>query len=133
MDRQCRRCTAASATAAPTTASQTLPNYVVTSSTRPDFPVTPDGREAGFLSYPKELVRSVSTPPGPGGEVTIFTQTNKALPTPMDQNAVWKEVNKQVNATLNMQIAANVDYQTTKAATVMASGDLPDMFSSTSR
>ena len=123
----------AGATAAPpataaAAASQTLPNYVPTTSTRPDFPATPEGLEAGFLTYPKDLVKSVTTLPGSGGEVTIFTQTNKALPTPMDQNAVWKEVNKQVNATLNMQIAANVDYQTSKAATVMASGDLPDMF-----
>ncbi len=113
---------------APVAANQTLPNYVPTTSTKPDLPATPEGLEAGFLTYPKDLVKSVTTPPGSGGVVTIFTQTAKALPTPMEQNAVWKEVNKQVNATLNMQIAANVDYQTSKAATVMASGDLPDMF-----
>lgn len=45
----------------------------------------------------------------------------------MADNALWQAVNKEVGATLKVNIVPNADYKTTRLATIMASGDLPDV------
>jgi putative aldouronate transport system substrate-binding protein len=84
------------------------------------------GLQAGYLTYPKNLVKSVSQMPGLGGDVTVFNQTVGALPPPADQNPAWQEINKQLNANMKIDIVINTDYYT-RIATVMAGGDLPDL------
>ncbi|MBV9319958.1 MAG: hypothetical protein JO106_08595, partial [Mycobacterium sp.] len=81
---------------------------------------------AGFTTYPQKLIRSVPNPPGKGGQVTITTQTLAALPTPMDSNPVWQELNKRVGATLNVSLTPFADYGA-KVPTILAAGDISDM------
>ena len=45
---------------------------------------------------------------------------------PLEDNPAWQEVNKQVGATLQMQLTPFADY-TARLQTVLAGGDLPDV------
>jgi putative aldouronate transport system substrate-binding protein len=93
-----------------------------------DLPASAAGLQAGYLTYPKNPVKSVSDTPGRGGDVTVFTQTVGALPPPVDQNPAWREINRQLNANMKMDVVINTDYYT-RIATVIAGGDLPDLIS----
>ena len=116
----------AGAVVASKTGKVALPTYVAPNwSSPPEVPgggITPPG----FTSYPQKIVRSVPNPPGKGGQVTITTQTLAALPTPMDSNPVWQELNKRTGVTLNFNITPFADYGA-KIPTILASGDMPDM------
>jgi putative aldouronate transport system substrate-binding protein len=103
----------------------TLPTYVPPNWPTPDMPggaITPPG----FTTYPQKLIHSVPNPPGKGGEISITTQTLAALPTPMDSNPVWQELNKRVGATLNISITPFADYGA-KIPTIIAGNDITDM------
>ena len=80
-----------------------------------------------YLNFPKNLVKSVTAPPGKGGDVTtMFYVITGTPPTPMAQNSAWQAVNKAVNATLKNTYVAYADYPT-RLATILAGGDVPDM------
>lgn len=105
-----------------------LPTYAPLAAIKPDLPGSADGIiDPGFLSYPANPIKSVPNPPGKGGDVTISTWWALAPPTPMDQNPLWQAVNKELNATLKINIVPFGDYQTTRLATIMAGGDIPDI------
>jgi ABC-type glycerol-3-phosphate transport system substrate-binding protein len=76
--------------------------------------------------FPSELVKSVSSPPGTGGELTIMTYTINAPPPPVDQNAAWQEVNRQLNTNLKLPLINLQDYNT-KLNVVISGGELPDV------
>ncbi|MBV8084274.1 MAG: extracellular solute-binding protein [Chloroflexi bacterium] len=104
-----------------------LPNFIPAQGLPdPDYPATPEGVPAGYLSYPKNPITSVQTPPGKGGDVTALTYTLSAPVPSVDQNAVWQAVNKDLNANLKITTAALADYSA-KLNTAIAGG-LPDMF-----
>src|SRR6266567_6979789 len=105
------------------------PTYVPFQGPKPDYPPSADGLiPPAYASYPKELIKTVKSPPGKGGEMSSYTNTVNALPPPMDQNPTWQEANKQLGIKLNMVIAGNnADYQA-KLATLIAGNDLPDTF-----
>ncbi|MDE3078345.1 MAG: hypothetical protein KGJ86_23215, partial [Chloroflexota bacterium] len=95
---------------------------------KPDLPGSPDGLiNPGFQNYPANPVKTVPNPPGKGGEVSVMTWWALAPPTPMDQNTLWQAVNKELGATLKITIVPFTDYQTTRLATTIAGGDLPDI------
>src|SRR3954468_13557558 len=50
-----------------------LPAYIPTTSVTADLPPSEAGLQSGFFTYPKTLVKTVTTPPGKGGDVTAFT------------------------------------------------------------
>jgi putative aldouronate transport system substrate-binding protein len=104
-----------------------LPSYEPIAGVKPDLPATDSGLQDAYFAYPKTLVKSVTTPPGTGGDVTALTLTAGALPAPVDQNPTWQAINKQLNANMKVQIIPNADYYT-KVPAVMAGGDLPDLF-----
>jgi putative aldouronate transport system substrate-binding protein len=93
-----------------------------------DFPGSSDGLvDPGYINYPANPFKAVADTPGTGGDVTVATWTLAPPPTPMDSNALWQEVNKQLGVTLKLNINSQVDYQTTKLATIIAGDDLPDI------
>jgi putative aldouronate transport system substrate-binding protein len=101
-----------------------LPTYVPIAAVKADLPGT-ENIPDGYLAYPKSTFKSVSATPGSGGEVNWMTYTivpNAAL----EDNPAWQEVNKQVGATLRMQVTPFADY-TARLQTVLAGGDLPDV------
>ena len=94
---------------------------------KPDLPSSAAGLDAGYFSFPKNLIKSVAQTPGSGGEVSVFTLVQGAVPPAVDQNPAWQAVNKELNANVNMVMVPRPDYPT-KVATTMAGGDLPDLF-----
>ena len=104
-----------------------LPTYVPGEGLKPDLAPNDAGLQAGYLTYPKERVKSVQRTPGLGGEVTAIASLIGAPPTPLDQNPAWQEINRQLNVNMKLQAVAQADYPT-RTATIMAGGDLPDLF-----
>jgi putative aldouronate transport system substrate-binding protein len=104
-----------------------LPSYIASSGgPKPDFVSTDPRITAGFVKYPKDAPKSwTGGPPGSGGTLNVFMAGYYPPPTPHDQNATWKEVEKALNSTVNMTITPNADYAA-RLQVVMAGNDLPD-------
>jgi putative aldouronate transport system substrate-binding protein len=128
-------CTPASPTSKPAApaapgaapASGPLPTYIASSGgPKADFH-SPDPRITdGFLRFPKDPVKSWSGgPPSNGGTLNVFMAGYYPPPTPRDQNATWKEIEKALGSTVNMTITPNADYSA-RVQVVMAGNDLPD-------
>jgi putative aldouronate transport system substrate-binding protein len=119
---------AVAATPAGATKGVTLPTRVPLAGAKPDLPGSADGLiDPGYVNYPATQFRSVPETPGGGGEVTVATWTLAPPPTPMESNALWQEVNKQLGVTLKINIAALADYQSTRLPAIVAGDDLPDI------
>jgi putative aldouronate transport system substrate-binding protein len=117
------------ASATPATQQVVLPTYVPFSGAPPDYPGTPDGRTPpGYATYPRAPVKTVPQPFGQGGEVNAMMYTTQAPPTPMDSNAAWKQVNKEMGLSVTFPIVAAADYPT-KLSTTIASGQIPELLS----
>ncbi len=80
----------------------------------------------GYLKYPANLVKSVPTPPGKGGEVNAITVSLSPAPTALDQNPAWQQVNKELGVSLKIPSISTVDYPN-RLSTVIAGSDLPDL------
>ena len=106
-----------------------LPTYVPFTGVTPDSPGSPDGMiDHGFKGYPTQRARAVQSPPGDGSEINIMTYTSGPLPSALDQNPGWQEVNRQVGSNLKMNITPFADYFGTKLQVTIAGGELPDLF-----
>jgi putative aldouronate transport system substrate-binding protein len=109
----------------PTGGAVKLPTYVPFEGPKPDLAGNPQGLDPGFFKFPKDLVKSVTTPPGDGSTVSAITYLTLAPPPPMESNAAWQAVNKSINATLKMDQVSAADYPA-KVNVVVAGNDLPD-------
>jgi len=93
----------------------------------PDLPGSPDGlRSPGFRTFPRNLVKTVPSPPGKGGEVNVVSISLSAVPTPLEQNAAWQQVNKELGVNLKMAVIGTGDYAA-RLSTVIAGNALPDI------
>ncbi len=77
---------------------------------------------------PPPLVQSVSYVPGSGDTVNALTVSFNPPPLPLNQNKYWQELNKRLNANWQVQLPSGNEGYTEKAAALLASGDLPDLF-----
>ena len=111
------------------TAAAQLPTYVPFQGPKPDFPASADGVvPAGYLTFPKDLVKSSQGPVGkPGDSVTFLTYSINPTPAGVDQNPAWQQVNKDLGLDLQFTYTALQDYNV-KLSTVISSGQLPDIF-----
>lgn len=106
----------------------TMPAYIQLQGPKPDLPASPDGLiEPSYFTYPKQVFKAVPDTPAKGGVVTIMTFTTLAPPPPLEQNAAWQAINKEVGATLQVNAVAFPDYGS-KFAAMMSGNDLPDLF-----
>ncbi|MHB8644339.1 MAG: extracellular solute-binding protein [Thermomicrobiales bacterium] len=69
---------------------------------------------------------SVANPPGKGGRVTMFNITYDPPISAKGDNKFWQELEKRLGVTWDVTLAPRADYEA-KFATVLASGDLPDL------
>jgi putative aldouronate transport system substrate-binding protein len=116
--------------AATTASSRTvqLPNRFPLTGIKPDLPPSGDGLiDAAFVNYPANPPKTVPETPGNGGEVSVVTWTTSAAPTPMESNALWQAVNKELGVDLKINIQPQADYATLKLPTLIAGGELPDI------
>lgn len=96
----------------------------------PDLPWSNKNLPPSYLRLPKPFT-SVAHMPGQGGplkEITCFTDLFNPPPSDPPGNRYWAELNRRLGVSLN-PIWALSDVQSTdqKFATLIASGDLPDM------
>jgi len=105
-----------------------LPTRVPLEGIKPDLPPSADGLiDAAFVNYPANPPKTVAETPGSGGDVTVTTWTTGATPTPMDSNALWQAVNKELGVNLKISILPQADYATVKLPTLIAGDELPDI------
>jgi putative aldouronate transport system substrate-binding protein len=111
----------------PATRASALPSYIpFTGGPKPDYHSADPRVTDGFDNYPRNPFKSwTKEPPGSGGNVDVFTVAYYPTPTPYEQNPTWQEINRQLNAKVQMNIVAGSDYPV-KFPTIMASGSLPD-------
>ena len=98
-----------------------LPTYVPSAGLTPDLPGTPEGVQAGYFTYPKELVKSVATPPGTGTALSSMIMT---FATPPSNSQYFEAVKTAMNAPIDLVLVPAGDY-IQRFSTVMAGGDLP--------
>ncbi|MBV8087047.1 MAG: extracellular solute-binding protein, partial [Chloroflexi bacterium] len=106
-----------------------LPNFFPqTTGPKPDYHSSDNHIDDGFDAYPANPRKALpNEPPGAGGTVSILMRTyGSTPPTPFDQNPTWQEINKQLNARVQISLYNQADYAT-KLATAMAGNDLPDI------
>lgn len=104
-----------------------LPTYVPLAGITPDLPASDDGLvDAGFINYPANPIKTVQDTPGSGGEISALTWITTPAPPPMESNALWQAVNKELGITLRINIQAQADYAS-KLPAVIAGDDLPDI------
>ena len=109
------------------TKNSALPSYIpLAGGPKPDYHSTDPRVSDGFDNYPKPYKSWTKDPPGTGSNVNVYAIAYYPPPTPYDQNPTWHEVNKQLNANVQMSIFAGAD-NPTKFPTIMASNDLPDI------
>jgi putative aldouronate transport system substrate-binding protein len=104
-----------------------FPTYIpVKNGPKPDYhddnPIFSDGAE----NYPQNPQKVNTSAPGSGSTINVLITAYFPQPVAHDQNPTWQAVEKQLNATINMNVIAGPDYQT-KFATTMAGSDLPDI------
>jgi putative aldouronate transport system substrate-binding protein len=106
-----------------------LPSFVPFLGAAPDFVGSPDGiLPPAFLNYPRNPPRTVTQPVGKGDDVNAMMYTTQAPPTPVEQNAAWQEVNRQLGVNMKFPLIQLADYNT-KLNTTIAGGQLPDLLS----
>jgi putative aldouronate transport system substrate-binding protein len=103
-----------------------LPTYVRYTGVKPDLSGNEQGLLDGFLQYPTPPIKAFPSPPGDGGPVSAFVQTNSPVPPALAQNPFWQELNKRMNVDLRLTIVPTADMGT-KFATLIAGDDLPDI------
>jgi putative aldouronate transport system substrate-binding protein len=103
------------------------PSYIpLANAPKPDYANDDPRYDPGFDNYPANPFKATQSPPGAGGTVNTLMAAYYPLPTAFDQNPTWQEINRQLNANVQMNIISGPDYRT-KLATVMSSDDLPDI------
>jgi putative aldouronate transport system substrate-binding protein len=105
-----------------------LPDYVpLTGGLTPDIPSVTGVHGAvtqpGYLSYPTNLVKSVSAVPGSGGSYTAVTPLWGSIPTA--GNAYYRAVNKALGANITISPANGNTYNNV-VPTLVAGNKLPD-------
>ena len=80
----------------------------------------------GFENYPKNPQKVNDSAPGSGSTINILTAAYFPPPAAHEQNPTWQAVEKQLNATMNMNIITGSDYRL-KFPTIMSGDDLPDI------
>lgn len=104
------------------------PAYRAAAGPKPDLAPTDAGVQAGYTSYPADLVKSVARTPGDGSTVKVMSVSFGTPPKPASANRFWAAVEKALGVRIEYTIVSQADYQK-KMATVMAADadTLPDI------
>lgn len=113
-------------TAAPTTNPQSVAATVTAAVGKTYFP-SGDPNVADAYTAPLPLSQTVFHVPGNGDTVNSFAITSQPPVTAKDNNKYWKELEKRLNVTWNSTLVTS-DVYPEKVGTLLASGNLPDLF-----
>ena len=93
---------------------------------QPHYTSETPGMESVFTEYPKTYFKSVDREPGSGGKVTSFQLTWGDPATPLEENTYWQELNERLGVSFEPQFVPQPVFDQ-KFATMLASGDVPDL------
>lgn len=79
-------------------------------------------------TLPLPSFQSVSSTPGRGGTVNVFSITYAPPEVPKAMNRYWQELERRLNVTWNLNHAIGAQNYAEKVGTLLASGSLPDLF-----
>jgi putative aldouronate transport system substrate-binding protein len=99
----------------------------VTAATGKTYFPSGDPNIADAFTAPLPLTQSVFYVPGSGATVNSFAITSDPPVTPRDRNKFWQELEKRLNVKWNAT-AVTSDVYPEKVGTLLASGNLPDLF-----
>jgi putative aldouronate transport system substrate-binding protein len=117
---------AAPAAAGATRKASILPTFAPFSGVKPDTAASADGVvPPGYSAFPSNLVKTVSAPVGKGDDFNFYTYSTSPVPPPLDQNAAWQQINKEIGVNLKFPFVPFADYFT-KLGTLIAGNDIPD-------
>lgn len=85
-----------------------------------------DGVPPAYLTYPVHPFRAVSAVPGNGSAVTTFQINWVVPPPPLSSNPWWQALDKRLNVKWQPLLIPYSGYDT-RLATILASGDIPDI------
>lgn len=91
------------------------------------IPSTVPGGAPAYTKVPPPF-RSVAETPGRGGKVSLFSISYAPPPTPRGENAFWQELEKRLGISEFEAILTPQPEYGTRAAALLAGGDLPDLF-----
>lgn len=87
---------------------------------------TVDGLPNAYAKIPQPLRKAWPNKPGDGTDMTMFTIIWGPPAPPVERNPYWKELNNRLGLQLKMLWGPSDSYDA-KLATLLASGDLPDV------
>jgi putative aldouronate transport system substrate-binding protein len=93
---------------------------------QPHYSTETPGMEHVYTEYPKTYFKSVNREPGSGGKVTSFQLTWGDPSKPLDENPYWQELNERLGVSFEPQFVPQPVFDQ-KFATMLASGDVPDL------
>jgi putative aldouronate transport system substrate-binding protein len=93
---------------------------------QPYYATETPGMENVYTDYPKTWFKSVEREPGSGGKVTTFQLTWGDPPPSLDENPYWQELNERLGVSFEPQFVPQPTFDQ-KFATMLASGDIPDL------
>ena len=109
-----------------TAKSSAYPTYIPPNTpAKPDFHSADPRYEDGYNNYPTPFKSWTKDPPGNGSTINAFVRIYYPPSVPREQNPTYREMERQLNASVIMNQIAGTDY-TVKFATLMAGNDLPD-------
>ena len=103
-----------------------MPTYVEFKGPAPDLAGTADGVQPAYAAIHKTPSSRSPRHRSKAARSTGFTNTVSAPPLPLEQNAAWQEVNKQLGGRLKLTVVSSADYAA-KLNTLIAGEDLPEM------
>lgn len=103
----------------------TLPTYKPLEGLTPDLEGNEEGLHSVYLKAPEKLISTTDEKPITSGTISGLTQTFDTPPPPMGSNPFWKRLNQALGGTLKLDVV--IDSYPEKFATILASGDLPDL------
>ncbi|MBN8205036.1 hypothetical protein JF550_03575 [Microbacterium esteraromaticum] len=103
-----------------------LPAFVKADGLVADLAGTAEGVPAAFFNYPKNPVRTVSTPPLKGETFSAITNIFGPPPNGRDKNPAWQQIESRLGGKLDISAVSSDDF-TAKINTTIAGNDVPDM------
>src|SRR5579871_965125 len=70
-----------------------VPTFLPAQGPQPDYPGTASGVDPGFIKFPAQLSQTVHDTPAAGGSVSGIVLVATAVPTPVDVNPAWQQLN----------------------------------------
>ncbi|RII13037.1 Lipoprotein LipO precursor [Streptomyces sp. YIM 130001] len=103
-----------------------LPAYRPWEGPKPDLPAS--GRiPAAFRHYPKDTERTITRRPGDGSRLSGTVPVSGPIPPGVDQNRYWRELNRQLNLDIELNMAPGPDFPD-KLQTSIAGDTLGDVW-----